>query len=251
MSRPESLDPATPATADIAKELRRLLRSGLPAAQTAAGDLLPNLRSVLARAIHPDMALSRLDALNELLPWLIDQIEDETYAEATRTLFGLAIGTRRTTLTERRRRAASLLTYQVDHFRTRIEPEVLKALAELMERDLLRYRSRVKRAVGTLEPTGDTPGLTAEHLTAEEELVSRIWQQVYGLRAELIAHLRLVDHPGYEGQAEDHRQAALRQEEHLRGLIQEYVRRYGKQLIRHGEAEFAVEGLERLAGWTG
>lgn len=251
MSPEAEQDPGNIGTGDLAAELRGLLRAGLPAPQTAAGSVLPNLRSVLARAVHPDVALSRLDALNVLLPKLIDQFEDESYGEAVRTLFGLATGTRRTSLTERRRRAASLLGYNVDHFRTRVEPEMLEAVAELMERDLLRYRSRVKRAVEALEPTGDTPKLTIEDLTAEGELVSRIWQHVYGLRAELIAHLRLQGQEGYEGQAEDHRQAAGRMQERLRGLIQQYVETYGKALIRHGEAEFAVEGLERLAGWRG
>ena len=251
MSTDDRPDRATIGTKELATELRRLLRAGLPAGQAAAGTVLPNLRSVLARAVHPDVFLSRLDALNALLPRLMDQFEDETYAEAVRTLFGLATGTRRASLTERRRRASALLSYNIDHFRTRVEKEMLEALAELVQRDLLRYKSRVKRAVETLEPTGDTPRLGPEHLTAEEELVSRIWQHVYGLRAELIAHLRLQDQAGYEGQAEDHRQAALRQEEVLRGLIQEYVKTYGKQLIRHGEAEYAVEGLERLVGWRG
>jgi hypothetical protein len=251
VSTGNGLDEATISTEALADELRRLLRAGLPAGQAAAGEVLPNLRSVLARAVHPDVALSRLDALNGLLPKLIDQFEDQTYAEAMRTLFGLAAGTRRSSLTERRRRAAALLGYNVDHFRTRVEPEMLEALAELLQRDLLRYRSRVKRAVETLEPTGDTPRLGPEHLTAEEELVSRIWQHVYGLRAELIAHLRLQDQQGYDGQAEDHRQAALRQHDALRELIQEYVKTYGKKLIEHGEAGYAVEGLERLAGWRG
>ena len=234
----------------LAGELAGLLRRGLPATEAAAGALLPNLKSVFARAVHPDELLSRLDALNVLLPALIGNVQDETYREAARMLFGLAPGTRRTTLTARRRQAADLLGYSVDHFRARIEPEMVRAVAEEVLRDLLRYKGRVKRAVETLEPTGDTPTLMAEHLTAEEELVSRIWQHVYGLRAELIAHLRLVDQAGYAGQAEDHRQAALREHEELRRLIQEYMETYGKQLIAHGEAEFAVEALERLAGWS-
>lgn len=233
----------------LAGELTGLLRRGLPADEATAGAVLPNLKSVFARAVHPDELLSRLDALNRLLPELLGQLDDETYREAARSLFGLAPGTRRARLTDRRRQAADLLVYNLDHFRTRIEPEIVRAVAEEVQRDLLRYRSRVKRAVETLEPTGDTPRLTAEHLTHEEELISRIWQHVYGLRAELIAHLRLVEQPGYAGQAEDHRQAALRQHDQLQQLIQEYVSTYGKRLIEHGEAEYAVEALERLAGW--
>lgn len=235
----------------LAGELARLLRRGLPATEASAGRVLPSLKSVFARAVHPDELLSRLDALNNLLPQLIGKLEDETYREAVRMVFGLAPGTRRATLTARRRQAADLLGYSVDHFRARIEPEMVRAVAEEVLRDLLRYKGRVKRAVETLEPTGDTPMLTVEHLTAEEELVSRIWSRVYGLRAELIAHLRLQDQAGYAGQAEDHRQAAMREHEELRQLIQEYVKTYGKRLMSHGEAEFAVEGLERLAGWRG
>lgn len=96
------------------------------------------------------------------------QVEDDNYREAVRMLFGLAPGTRRARLTDRRRQTADVLGYNVDHFRTRIEPEIVRALAEQVQRDLLRYKSRVKRAVNTLEPTGDTPRLTPEHLTAEE-----------------------------------------------------------------------------------
>lgn len=241
----------TISTEELAGELAKLVRLGLPATETSAGPVLTNLKSVLARSVHPDEPLSRLDALNDLLPKLIGKLEDETYREAVAVLFGLALGTRRSRLTDRRRQAADLLNYNVDHFRTRIEPELVRAVAEQVQRDLLCYKSRVKRAVNTLEPTGDTPSLTIEHLTAEEELISRVWQHVYGLRAELIAHGRLEDQVGYAGQAEDHRQAAMRQQEELRRLIAEYVSTYGKSLIEHGEAEYAVEGLERLAGWRG
>ncbi len=251
MATEHPLDHTAVSREQLVEELGRLLHRGLPATEETAGAVLLNLKSVFARAVHPRERLSRLDALNALLPRLMDRLEDETYREATRILFGVATGTRGTTLTARRRQAAALLIYNVDHFRTRIESELVTALAEEVLRDLLRYGSRVKRAVESLEPTGDTPMLGLEHLTAEEELVSRIWQHVYGLRAEVIAHLRLAEQPGYEGQAEDHRQAALRQEAALQELIREYRETYGEALIRHGEAEYAVEGLERLAGWQG
>jgi len=88
-----------------------------------------------------------------------------------------------------------------------------------------------------------------EHINAEEELVSRIWQHVYGLRAELIATLRLSTSEGFEAQAEDHRQAGLREQKGLRKLVTEYTETFGEKLIRHGETEFAVEALARLANW--
>jgi hypothetical protein len=117
------------------------------------------------------------------------------------------------------------------------------------QHDLLRYRSRIRRAVESLEPTGDTPRLGPEHLTHEEELISRIWQYVYGLRAELIAHARLSESDGYAAQAEDHRQAARIQETELQGLLKEYAETYGEELIQHGDAEYNLKALRRLVGW--
>lgn len=232
----------------LARELSQVVRKGLPASERTAASVLPNLRNVVARAVHPDDAASRVAALNDVLPKMVGQLSDDTYREAATILFGLAPGTRGTALMARRRQAATLVGMSAEHFRKAGEPEMLTAVAELLYRDLLRYKSRVKRSVASLEPTGDTPKLEIDDLTAEEELISRIWASVYLLRAETIAHLRLVREPRYEGQAEDHRQASARVHEELRALIAEYVRTYGP-LIRHGEAEFATEALERLAGW--
>ncbi len=236
-------------TSELATWLRPVVAAGLPCREDTAGDLL-RLRSVYARAAIPSEARSRLQALNALLPRLITTLSDATYREAVQVLFGLAPGTRGTGLMARRRQAADLLGYSLDHFRTRKEAELVEAVAVALHDDLLRYLPRVRRAVESEEPTGDTPRLGPEHMTHEEELVSRVWQHVYGLRAELIAVARLTAHEGFERQVEDHRQAARREEEALRGLLKEYAGTYGQQLIRHGEAEFAVEGLERLMGWS-
>lgn len=241
---------ASTTTGDLAEAFDLVLRDGLPIEEADAPELLLNLRSVYARAVAPAEGRSRLQALNDLLPRLIAGMADANYREAVQVLFGLAGGTRGTTLTARRRQAADLLSYSVSHFRTEIEAKLVRAVAAVVHDDLLRYAPRVRRAMESLEPTGDTPQLGPEHLNHEEELISRIWQHVYGLRAETIAVLRLSKEEGLDAQVEDHRQAALRQEELLRSVIQEYTDTYGKQLIRHGDNEFAVEGLERLATWT-
>lgn len=247
---PEAAVPIGAATiADLSAALAPVLAKGLPINEATAGGVLPQLRSVYARAVVPTELASRVAALNELLPRLIASVVDPEYREAVQIMFGLSPGTRGTTLTSRRRQAAHRLGYNVDHFRTRKEPELVEAVAVLLQADLLRYHSRVRRSVESLEPTGDTPRLDAESLTHEEELVSRIWQHVYGLRAELIAFARLDDEEGFKEQAEDHRQAALREEAALQSLIQEYSETYGKSLIKHGQAEFAAEALERLATW--
>lgn len=235
--------------ADLISELSVVVAKGLPITMPGVAPILLELRSVYARAVVPSDSASRLHALNELLPRLIATLSDEQYRGATQMLFGLVAGTRRTTLTARRRQAADLLGYSVGHFRADIEDELLRAVAAVIHNDLLRYQSRVKRSSESLEPTGDTPRLGPEDLTHEEELVSRVWQHVYGLRAELIAFARLGEQDGYEAQAEDHRQAAHRQEDELRTLLQEYDDTYGEELIRHGEAEFSAQALSRLIGW--
>lgn len=248
--RARNADPIVSVTVkELVEDLKRVVSKGLPLSEQQGGHVLPNLRSIYARAVIPAEISSRLAAVNELLPRLIGTLADPNYREAVQIIFGLAPGTRGTTHTARRRQAAEMLGYSDDHFRSRKETELLEAVAVLVQADLLRYHVRVKRSVESLEPTGDTPRLDAEHLTHEEELISRIWQHVYGLRAELIAFTRLDDEEGFQQQAADHRQAALREEARLQALLQEYSETYGKQLIRHGQAEFAVEGLERLAGW--
>jgi hypothetical protein len=243
-------EPVASATLEeLTGALTGAIAKGLPVAQPETAGLLLEMRSVYARAVIPGEEHSRLAALNELLPRLIATISDGLYREAVQMLFGLAPGTKGTTLTARRRQAAKHLGYSEGHFRNEKERELLQAVAVALHDDLLRYRSRVKRASESEEPTGDTPRLGPEHITYEEELVSRIWQHVYGLRAELIAVARLSEQEGLASQVEDHRQAALREEEALQGVLREYRDVYGEQLIRHGEAQFVAEALDRLVGW--
>jgi hypothetical protein len=230
---------------EIAQHLKRVIMKGLPVGDDAAGEILPNLRSVYARAVVPSDRQSRISSLNDLLPRLIAAMSDSEY----QTLFGLAPGTRGTLLSRRQEHAARLRGYSLAHFRDSIEMQMLEAVAIAMYDDLLRYRSRVKRSVESLEQTGDAPKIGPEHVTHEEELISRIWQHVYGLRAELIANARLSIVLGYETQTEDHRQAALREEADLKDIIAEYVDTYGASLIRHGETEFTPEAIVRLSKW--
>lgn len=234
----------------LARELTLVVKAGgLPLDLTRAGPILLGLRSVIARSIHPSEPISRLDALNELLVKLLVDMGDEGFGPAARVLFAIARGTRSTSLTYRRAESASLLALDPDHFRKRVEPKIILEVATLVHRDLLRYKGRVRRAPASLEPTGDTPSLSADDFTHQEELVSRIWQHVYGLRAELIAAGRRDGKDELALEAEEHRQEAALQAERLQGLIQDYLSTYGERLIRHGGNEFDVEGVRRLVGW--
>jgi hypothetical protein len=159
------------------------------------------------------------------------------------TLFAITKGTRGTTLEFRRLKAAEALSYEVTHFRKRIEPKLLETLAAVVYADLLRYKRRVRRAPASEEPTGDTPSITEHDFTHQEELVSRIWSHVYALRAELIAAGRLGADPAYVSQAEEHRQKAAQERAAVDELLIEFTKTYGEAFLRHGEAEWSVEGI--------
>jgi hypothetical protein len=234
---------------DLIAAIQPITSKGLPVTDEAAGDLLPNLKSIYARSVIPDDRLARVSALNEQFPKWIDRITDPAFRESVQTLFGLFPGTRATKLTARRDRIARNFHVHVDTVRKETEKELIFALAAVIYDDLLRYRNRVKRAITAEELTGDAPRLGPEHLTHQEELTSRIWQHVYGLRAELIAYARLTEAEGYETQTEDHRQAALREETYLKEAVQEYLAIYKDQLIALGEAEYTAEAVERLSRW--
>jgi hypothetical protein len=232
-------------TMDLATELRRVLRRGLPAEQRTVGEVLPHIRNVVARAVHPDDLLSRVDAFNGLLTRVLGEMEDERLGQAARILFGIADGSAGTTLTLRRQRAAQLLEYDVDHFRKRVEARILYQAAEALHRDLVRYRARTRRSTYAYEISRPTPALTPEEITSEDELLCRIWQHLYELRAERIAG-HLAENPM---SAQSHREAAEAAAKQLRELTDEFVDRYGRQFISDGQLDYAVQGLEKLVLW--
>jgi len=230
---------------DLVQELRRVLRLGLPANQRNVGDRLPHLRNVVARATHPDDLLSRIDSLNALLARIIEEVADERARQAARILFGLAAGSAGTTLTVRRQRCSTLLEYEFDHFRKRVEQRILFTIGEGLHRDLVNYRSRVRRATDAFEIGRPTPTLGKDEINREDEHLSRIWQRLYEVRAETIAtHLA-----GNLADAELHRGAAQLAAKELHALARDYVDAFGRQFISQGELEYAIDGIERLVIW--
>jgi len=229
----------------LTAELRRVIRKGLPVDIDAAGDVLLHLRNVVARAIHPDDAYGRLDSLNETLTQLVGELDDAVLGDASRIIFGLAESSRGTTLTVRRERCADLLGYDVDHFRQHVEVRILGLVGEALYRDLIRYRSRLSRPVTAYETSRPSPQLLKEDITAEEELVCRIWQRLYEVRAERIAFHRSDD--------EEVRRVHQVAEEHaallLNEVAAEYVETYGKQYISDGRLDYTIQGLEKLVVW--
>jgi hypothetical protein len=212
------------------------------------------LPGVRARAVAPEDEGARVDALDKLLRRLFKKIPGEPKRRAAaEALFGVR-GTTGQTLTARRGEAAALLGYDPDHFRKRIEPRILADLAWLLEQDALHYRPRGRKQPPA-EASGDTPVIEGDDLTdperAEHEvLLSRMWSDVYGLRAELIERERFRGVEGEETRFSEAAGGALWYLARLLTQLDRYLERYGERIL-HGEAEFNAEGLIRLAGWSG
>lgn len=122
---------------------------------------------------------------------------DDVRGEAARTLFGLTPGTRGTSLTTRRQKATD---GDLDHFRKRIEPKIIRQLAWQLHQDSQNYIPRSRDVPPQLEPSGDTPTITKGDISSKdksehEELLSRIWAHVYALRAEILRVERLKAWP--------------------------------------------------------
>lgn len=212
-----------------------------------------DLRGVSARAVIPDDCTARVDALDKLLRRMLKKLPGEPKRlAAAEGLFG-ARGTTGQTLTARRGKAAALLGYDPDHFRKRIEPAIVADVQWLLEQDALQYRPR-GRLQPPAEASGDTPVIASDDLSDPERaqhevLLSRIWSDVYGLRAELIerATLSTVVGPGASAEAAV---GALWFLARLLTNLDCYLDQYGERIL-HGDAEYNAESLVRLAGWSG
>jgi hypothetical protein len=249
-----------PALDAIADALGDLLKGGLPATEETASRTLLGLRGVWARAVDPDDILSRVKALNTLLAQEIPRIpavSGRDWAAGAVILFRIHSSARTWNLVRRYHEAARIIPYNEDHFRQEVVPKILRQLARQLYEDSQLYISR-SRGVPPQHASGDTPIIQPDQLATRErakheEDLSRLWEYVYGLRAELIAVQRLTSWPDDEYNDEKLRAAhdsSLWQLARLLQSIYDYLNRYGERIM-HGEAEFNVEALIRLAGWRG
>lgn len=236
-------------------ELRRLLRAGFPITDNSAGDLLPEQRVVFAQAQHPDERASRIAALDRVLRQLLTGLGRSARGQAARVLFGAARGMRGTTLSFRRLEAAHLLERHEDHVRKHIEPKLLDELAFAFHQENLRYTPTTATSRPEIAAHEDTPVLTDNAYTEQEELLCRMWSAVYGYRAEIIAIQRRLNVARTEEREPDpdlqeHIDTGTWQLARLLTFVSEYLDRYGDEIL-HGDTPYSVEGLVALAGWHG
>jgi hypothetical protein len=81
-------------------------------------------------------------------------------------------------------------------------------------------------------------------------LLSRIWSEVYGLRAELIAREATRDDPERKAEFAEAHANSLWYLARLLGRLDSYLEKYGRTIL-HGAAEYDAQALIRLAGWSG
>lgn len=230
---------------EIAVELRQLIRKGLPATARAAGDVLPYLRNVAARATIPNDLWSAAEAIGAMLEDVIDRLGETRLVKPAQILFGIDPASQRLTLTARRQRAAAAAEYEFDHFRKRIEPKLIESVADGVYLDLAAYARRRPRRMDAYQAFKPRVIIDREELTDEDELVARIWQHVYQLRADRIAALKHPDGP--------ERDAILAQGDHaqvlLDDLCQQYADTYGTRYLEADSATYNLDGLSSIVVW--
>jgi hypothetical protein len=244
------IDDEEPEAGSIHESTMKLLGSGLPARLTDPIGPLLELRGVIARSVEPEDSLSRLDALNKLLKQLIRKWPIDKERQALGALLGIEKGYAGTTLTDRRQRAATHLGYEATHFRKRIEPKLVAEFSAALWQDHLRYTPRTKHAPPIINESGDTPVLGPGDYNEQEELVSRIWSEVYALRAEIIAGGRIKKDQSRHDELPIAQAKILWRTARLLSYIERYLENYGERILQ-GDTEWRVEGLIRLAGWRG
>lgn len=225
---------------------------GLPLRPDHPPEALLSLAGVTARSVRPDDPLARLDALERLLKSELRRFGRPELRSAALLLFGVtrAGGT----LSERRRRAANTADYNLDHFRKRLEPQIVAQLAWQLEQDALQYVQRAEDGQ-PFEASGDTPTISQDDIAdvrdAEREaLTSRIWECVYGLRAELITRESLRGDPDRTAEFEEAAAGALWYLARLLTQRDRFMERYGSEMMA-GSTAWNAEALIRLAGWSG
>jgi hypothetical protein len=250
-----------PGIAEIMRALRPIVSTGLPVSPEYNDCVLLGLRGVAARSVDPGSRLNRIKALDDLLRRLLESYHDDELIESAHILFGISAGARGKNLTKRRQSAAVQAGYETDHFRKHIEPKILKQLAWQLHRDSQNYIPRTMATPPPLESSGDTPvirkgDVSSKDIAEHEELLSRLWADVYLLRAEILKVERLKNWP-YEPTepklSEQKLEEAIADRDKVlhvaKIIIQRYLDTYG-QRITHGEATYNAEGLLRLAGWV-
>ncbi|MEW1911270.1 hypothetical protein AB0442_22950 [Kitasatospora sp. NPDC085895] len=237
-------------SAALTDELRALVRKGLPLGPATGAPRLTALATVAARAGDGAEPAARTEALDWVLRRTLARLDPEGLREAAKALFGLPPARAGANLTERREAAAAAAGREVHHFRKRIEPQILAALAHALQRDAA-VQARPWASPPPVRPGTGRRVLPSDVFAWEavehEEALTRLWAAVYALRAELLAVERLTS-MGDMAEATAEADTALWRYGHLHAEARRYQAAYGGALLPDQAA--APHDLIALAGWT-
>ncbi|WP_158299639.1 hypothetical protein [Glycomyces paridis] len=184
----------SPLHQDVGAALRVVLRHGLPLTVDLSPPALLELRGVVGRAADPIDPASRTEAADGLLRSLFARYPDPRLASGIRVLFGLDTGAG-LNLMKRRALAATAVAYEADHFRKRIEPEMVDHLAAELLADADRFRNTrliAPRLTASTARQSIPADPFAWEVTAQEESTALVWADLYSLRAALLHVERLL-----------------------------------------------------------
>ncbi|MER8083822.1 hypothetical protein ABTZ57_01335 [Streptomyces sp. NPDC094048] len=178
---------------------------------------------------------------------MLGRIEPAGLRDSAKALFGLPPAGPGLTLTLRRDIAAKAADREVNHFRKRLEPQILTALAHALERDAA-SQTKPWASAPPVRPARRRrrlpPDVFAWEAAEHEEALTRLWACVYALRAELLAVERLASMGDSCDATAD---AALWRYGQMHAQARRYRSAYGGELLPDGAAP---HDLAELAGWT-
>ena len=211
------------------------------------------LGAIQERASNPDERGSRLKALDSLLRWQVARLETVELRPAAALLFGISTEAAGSTLMRRRTMAAAASGYEVNHFRKRIEPQMISTLAWQLRKlsdehpQTFATAPRLSGARGKTQPP--PPDMFAWETIEHQELICRIWASVYALRAALLNTQRVISMERPHDEARRSILRALWLTAVLIHLDAQYHSSYGGTLLSDGSTATPVDVI-RLAGWT-
>jgi hypothetical protein len=237
-------------TRRIAEDLFKILRAGLPIRPGLTVDVLLALPPVTHQAANRAEG-SQITALESVLRRQIAQFETSELRPAASILFGLTATSAGLTLTVRRRLAASKIGYEANHFRKRIERQIIEQLAwqlnKVSDDHADPFMVAPALSVASVRPKQAPADTLSWEVLEHHAVVCRIWSAIYGVRAALATVERELS---MEAEPSDVRDAILTTLWEMARLIvsaREYRGSYGDDSPSGPSPHVSL--LSR-AGWT-
>lgn len=234
---------------ELLKDLKKVVRTGL---KISALTNLPAVASLsIVRAndgghVRPiDVAIDMEAAIIEA----VDKLGDGPTGEAAQLLLGMTPRSRGLLVKDRRALAGEVIGIEPETFRKEWENKVLSEIADelyKLEADR-RIPVRVKRGSAKGPLLDDLRNGTGGKSLDRREAEARLWANMYELRAEVLAGLRLRADPESDARTQVADRALLKYGRFLNGFAQ-FVDQFGTALVVAG-SEVSADEVASLVGF--